>query len=503
MPMGSRDRLLDQLRRVALHGMGERRTDGQLLEHFITQRDEVAFAALLKRHGPMVRSVCQSVIGNPHDADDVFQATFLVLVRKAASVRPREAVGNFLYGVAYRTALEARGRIARRRAKETTLWDVPQPESKSSEMWQELRPLLDRELNRLSEKFRLPVVLCDLEGRSRKEVAQQLAIPEGTLSSRLATARKKLAARLTRYGYALPSVSLAALLAENAASACLPASLLAVTSKAALLVAAGPMAAAGIVSVTVNTLTEGVLKTMFIAKIKTATAVLFGVTVLSLGTGGVIYQTRVGAAGSPQEGQIGQEQPKARSKAEPEKDKWRQIAEEARKREEILTRELQIARRELADLKAMMQKQRSAEEDERQRAAKRLDLRTKEAETTLRKRVEVDANKTPDRKQEVNSAVEPLERERDQLIRQMTNRLKVLQAQRQQLEADQKQLGDEMKKRVGQIDEMIVRIKQQQTANRPNSRAVHKPAGGDKLDQILQHLERLEKRLDRLERGGK
>src|SRR6185312_17099130 len=102
--------------RVALHGMGERRTDGQLLEHFITQRDEVAFAALLKRHGPMVRSVCQRVIGNPHDADDAFQATFLVLVRKAASVRPREAVGNFLYGVAYRTALELRTRLARRRA---------------------------------------------------------------------------------------------------------------------------------------------------------------------------------------------------------------------------------------------------------------------------------------------------------------------------------------------------------------------------------------------------
>ncbi len=194
MPMSHRDRLLDQLRRVALQGAGERRTDGQLLEHFIAERDEVAFEMLLKRHGPMVLSVCQRVIGNPHDADDAFQATFLVLVRKAASVRPREAVGNFLYGVAYRTALEARGRIARRRAKETSLVNVPPPESKPSEPWHELRPLLDRELSRLSEKFRLPVVLCDLEGRSRKEVARQLAIPEGTLSSRLATARKKLAA---------------------------------------------------------------------------------------------------------------------------------------------------------------------------------------------------------------------------------------------------------------------------------------------------------------------
>src|SRR5262249_20449250 len=141
------------------------------------------------------------LLGNPHDAEDAFQATFLVAVRKAASVRPRELFGNWLHGVAYRTALEARARIARRRAKEKQVEELPHPAQAEPEaVWQELRPLLDRELSRLPDKYRVPVVLCDLEGRSRQEVARQLRLPEGTLSSRLATARKTLARRLSRYG---------------------------------------------------------------------------------------------------------------------------------------------------------------------------------------------------------------------------------------------------------------------------------------------------------------
>jgi RNA polymerase sigma factor (sigma-70 family) len=346
--MSQRDRLLDHIRRIALQGMSECRTDGQLLEQFVSARDEASFALLLQRHGAMVWNVCRRVLGSTHDADDAFQATFLVLVRKADSIRPREAVGNWLYGVAYRTALEARRRIVRRRAKEQSLQDVPPPESKPEEPWQELWPILDRELSRLADKYRLPIVLCDLEGRSRKEVAQQLAIPEGTLSSRLATARKKLAARLARCGFAVSAASLGILLTEKVATASLALSLLSVTTKAALLVAAGSTTADGVVSATVSTLSEGVLKAMFIAKIKTAALVLCGAAAFGIGTGGVYYQTRAGAADSPQPGRIAPHNRKSSSelrereidKLERENEQLKDLLERARNREKEFRKKL-------------------------------------------------------------------------------------------------------------------------------------------------------------------
>jgi RNA polymerase sigma factor (sigma-70 family) len=290
------NRLLDYLRRVLEEPLG----DADLLERFIGRRDETAFAALPKRHGPMVLGVCRRILGNPHDAEDAFQATFLVLARRASSVRPRETVGNWLYGVAFRTALQARAKIKRRSAHEKQVHEMPEPEQRQTSCCNDVLSLLDRELHRLPDMYRLPVVLCDLEGRSRKEVARQLAIPEGTLSSRLATAHKKLAWRLTGYGLSVSGASLAMLMAENAASACVPASLLVATTKAALLLTLGQ--AAG-VSATVISLAEGVLRTMFIAKLKTATVLLCGVAVLGVGTGGLLYQTRVGAADSSRPGQ--------------------------------------------------------------------------------------------------------------------------------------------------------------------------------------------------------
>src|SRR5437588_7541541 len=161
--------VMRHLHRAALLQGGADLTDGELLECYVARRDEAAFGALVRRHGSMVLGVCRRVLGNVHDAEDAFQATFLVLVRKAGSVRPRDAVGNWLYGVAYRTALEARGKLARRRAKERQVVAIPQSEVKPDDLWRDLRPLLDRELSRLPDKYRLPVVLCDLEGRSRQE----------------------------------------------------------------------------------------------------------------------------------------------------------------------------------------------------------------------------------------------------------------------------------------------------------------------------------------------
>ncbi|HEY7315265.1 MAG TPA: sigma-70 family RNA polymerase sigma factor [Gemmataceae bacterium] len=492
MSMGHRESLLAQLRRVALHPTGERSSDGQLLEFFIVRRDEAAFEMLLRRHGPMVRGVCLRVLGNAHDADDAFQATFLVLVRKASSVRPRESVGNFLYGVAYRTALEVRKRRTRQRARETSLRDPPQPANESADLRHELRAILDREVSRLSDKYRLPVVLCELEGRSRKEVARQLAIPEGTLSSRLATARKKLAVRLARYGLAISAAALATLFAESTAPASVPAALSMTTTKAALLMAAGP--AAGVVSTTVLTLTEGVLKAMFIAKLKTATVVLCGAAVLGLGTGGVLYQTRAGAA-DPQNGErVVQDRPKRGTDAGQEKEKWRQIAEVAQMREKSLQDQVARLRAELNEWRKRAEDQELQAEAERRRAAEALNA-------VQRSQGQRDANRTPDRKQDPTPALEKVDAERKHLIDEYKKRLTILQDQRQKLEMEQKQLEVEMQKTLARLDDLKTKIMKEQPANHPKPNAAQKRGGGDKLDQILERLERLEKRLDRLEQG--
>ncbi len=505
--MNQRDRLLDQIRRIALRGLGERQTDGQLLEHFISERDEMSFALLLRRHGAMVWSVCRRVLGNPHDADDAFQAAFLVLVRKADSIRPREAVGNWLYGVAYRTALEARGRIARRRAKEHSLQDLPPLASKLDEQEQDLWPILDRELSRLADKYRLPIVLCDLEGRSRKEVAQQLAIPEGTLSSRLTTARKKLAVRLARYGFTISAATLGTLLAEKTAKASLSLSLISSTTKAALLVAAGPAVAAGIVSATVSSLTEGVLKAMFIAKIKTATLLLCGVAAFGVGTGGVYYQSRAGAADSTQVERVAQDN---RNNFSEQQD-----------------RELDKLKRENQRLRDMLEKERDQKEAFREKFNNFENNIRKSVQSGLAARSD-ESDQKPDR----NSALEKKQAARDQLKmefdkqfedlqaklqhlneqqkklqaqrEQLEAQLKALLAQRKQLERDQKKLKESFQRRVENLVDKKTKTPQEPSENQTKKLPplpVQKPAGGDKLDQILQRLERMEKRLDRMERN--
>ncbi|MCI0640199.1 MAG: RNA polymerase sigma factor [Gemmataceae bacterium] len=290
------NRVVQRFRLGALTGAGGP-TDGELLESFITERDEAAFESLVRRHGPMVMGVCRRVIGLSHDAEDAFQATFLVLVRKANSIVPRQALGNWLYGVAYRTALEARSRLHRRFAKERQVTDMPHPEAAPNGVWSDLQPILDCELCRLPDKYRLPIVLCELEGRSRNEVARQLNLPEGTLSSRLATARRKLAQRLSGCGLALSGGALAMLLSESAASASVPAPLAMSTVKAAALLAA-KQSAAGVVSANVAALTEGVVKAMFMTKIKMTAAFLLVTGVLAL-TGGVVLNSRAQAAADP------------------------------------------------------------------------------------------------------------------------------------------------------------------------------------------------------------
>jgi RNA polymerase sigma-70 factor (ECF subfamily) len=255
-------------------------------------------AGLVRRHGPMVWGVCRRLLHNHHDAEDAFQATFLVLVRRAASVVPREQVGNWLYGVAYQTALKARATAAKRRARERQVPDLPEPEAAGHDLGRDLRPVLDRELSRLPDKYRVPVVLCDLEGKTYKEAARQLGCPEGTLAARLARARARLAQRLARSGLSLAGGALAAALAQGPAAAGVPAPLAAFTVQAATSVAAGRAAATGLISVRVAALTEGVVNAMLLTRLRTLAAVLL--TAALLGGGGGLLTCRTLAEGAAQ-----------------------------------------------------------------------------------------------------------------------------------------------------------------------------------------------------------
>jgi RNA polymerase sigma factor (sigma-70 family) len=264
--------VLHHLCRVLQDGAGL--TDGQLLEHHISRRDEAAFAALVRRHGPMVWGVCHRVLRNHHAAEDAFQATFLVLVRRAASIASRELLANWLYGVAHQTALKARATAIKRQQRETQVTEMPEPAVTQHDRWHDLQPVLDEELSRLPDKYRGVIVLCDLEGKTRKEVARQLGCPEGTVASRLVRARTMLAKRLTQRGVVLSGGALAAVLSDRAVSAGVPNPVVESTIKAASLFAAGKAAATGAISVKVTALTEGVVKAMLFNKLKAAIAVV-------------------------------------------------------------------------------------------------------------------------------------------------------------------------------------------------------------------------------------
>ncbi len=214
-------------------------SDGRLLERFASHREEAAFEALVRRHGPMVWGVCRRVLRDHHDAEDAFQATFLVLARKGQSIAHRELVANWLYGVACRTALKARSTRAKRRRREGQVTEMPEPETVSLDHRDDLNEWLDRELSRLPDKYRIPIVLCELEGQSHREVAERLGWPIGTVSGRLSRARAMLARRLSRRGMSLSIGSLAVVVAQDAASASMPTRLIGSSARAASLFAAG------------------------------------------------------------------------------------------------------------------------------------------------------------------------------------------------------------------------------------------------------------------------
>jgi RNA polymerase sigma factor (sigma-70 family) len=283
MPNTDLNPVLRQIHHLAGIQAGAGQCDRALLREFVARGDEKAFAALVRRHGPLVLRVCRNVLGHEQDAEDAFQATFLVLARNAAAVRKGEALANWLHGAAYRIALRAKRDAARRRAREGRVRAMP-PRNRPELGWSEVQTILDEELRRLPDKYRAPFVLCYLAGKSGPEAARDLGLKEGTLWSRLAHARKQLQARLSRRGIA-PGIALGA--AALFAGARMPAALAGGTAGAAVRYAAGhaPAAARAVA------LAEGAARALFPARLKAVTVLLLALG-LSAGAGVVGHPGR-------------------------------------------------------------------------------------------------------------------------------------------------------------------------------------------------------------------
>ncbi len=298
MPANSMNRVIQHLRSAVVRHYGCALTDGQLLDWFIESHDEAAAEFLVRRHGPMVFGVCRRILRNEADAQDAFQATFLVLVRKASTIRPRDRVGNWLYGVARQTALRAKSAAAKQHQRERQMAHIPEPEVVQGGIGADVVPLLDDELSRLPAKYRCAVVLCDLECKTHKEAARQLGCPEGTLSARVAHGRTMLAKRLSRHGLAVTAGMLTGLLSDKAAAAYMPPTLVSSTLKVIGLASTGKLAAIGVVAANVAAIADGVLKAMSLAKIKIAMATLLMLGAITT-TGFVIFRTPEAASSSP------------------------------------------------------------------------------------------------------------------------------------------------------------------------------------------------------------
>jgi RNA polymerase sigma factor (sigma-70 family) len=258
-------------------------TDGELLERFVCRRDEDAFTTLVQRHGAMVLGVCRRLLKDGHDAEDACQAAFLVLARRAGSIRKRESVGSWLYGVAYRASANVRRRVARCRGREVPAVEIAEPPPPDV-CWHEVRTVIDDELQRLPERFRAPLLLCYFEGRTRDEAAQELGWSLGTFRGRLERGRDLLRVRLKRRGVGLSAALMAGLLTGRATSTAVPASFVARIVRAATR-GADQALATGAPSVRAATVAEGVIRAMLLTRVKIVLGLLLALGLLGLGAG--------------------------------------------------------------------------------------------------------------------------------------------------------------------------------------------------------------------------
>ncbi|HJT76971.1 MAG TPA: sigma-70 family RNA polymerase sigma factor [Gemmataceae bacterium] len=258
-------------------------SDRLLLDRFVRHQDEKAFAALVGRHGPMVLAVCRRILGNVQDAEDAFQATFLVLVRRAHSLREPALLGNWLYGVACRTARKARAQAARRQQMERQAAAMPVDEPGTDDKGRELRALLDEELQTLPPKYRAPLVLCYLEGLTNEEAARRLGWPTGSISYRLARGRELLRERMRRHDFVLPAGLFALFLAREAGPASVPAALAAEITQAARFALVHASLTGGGITAPVRELTETILRTLAGSRRRRALLAFVAVVLSSLG----------------------------------------------------------------------------------------------------------------------------------------------------------------------------------------------------------------------------
>jgi RNA polymerase sigma factor (sigma-70 family) len=292
--------LLDYLKRLAPRG--SQAPDRELLERFAVRGDEMAFAAVVRRHGPMVWGVCLRQLADLSDAEDAFQATFLVLARKAHALGRRELLGNWLYGVALRTARKAKCLRARRRAHERQVEAMPQMHTPGPKTWSDLSLLLDAELARLADKYRKPILLCYFEGMSRTEAAAALGWPAGTVAGRLARALDLLRDRLARRGLAVTASVLAAALAEQA-TASVPPELVSAIVKAAPGVATHGLNA-GIVSAPIASLMKGVIQAMHTASVARIGAAMLVLGLVAISGVAIVSRVIAGDQAANQSGKL-------------------------------------------------------------------------------------------------------------------------------------------------------------------------------------------------------
>jgi RNA polymerase sigma factor (sigma-70 family) len=281
--------LVRYLRTLAAGQASDACTDRQLLELFVTRREETSFATLVRLHGPMVLGVCRRILRHDQDTEDAFQATFLVLARKAGSIRKRESVSSWLHGVAYHVAQRLRAKETRRAVHERKAVSRPAVDPAEDVAWREVRCLLDSELARLPEQYRGPLVLCYLQGKTQDEAARQLALSLRTFRRRLKCARDLLIRRLTRRGVTLSAALTTTLLADAATQAALPPLLAANTIRAGLASAMGE-ATGTLVSAQVAALVESGTYTLQTKKASIALALLVSLT---LGIGGLLAHRAV------------------------------------------------------------------------------------------------------------------------------------------------------------------------------------------------------------------